>query len=71
MMFCHFVGIRIASYFFLVHYLEVSFLKKKNVFATEKSASVSRVDIGGTTYVETRQGILERMYDHQTRTVVK
>lgn len=45
--------------------------KKKNVFATEKSASVSRVDIGGTTYVETRQGILERMYDHQTRTVVK
>ena len=41
------------------------------VFSTDKPAAISRVDVGGTTYVQTKDGVLEKISDSQTRSVVK
>ena len=41
------------------------------IFVSDKSAAISRVDIGGTTYVQTKEGVLEKISDSQSRSVVK
>ncbi|KAK7115498.1 hypothetical protein V1264_001353 [Littorina saxatilis] len=36
----------------------------------DKSAAVSRVDVGGTTYIQNKEGILEKISDNQSRSVI-